>query len=97
METVKELRLNYKTKTLLESQEVNKKDVEFAIRQAKLSVEADLLETEKSLATEEAKLEVLKTTFPLDAQGIVNKKSEIEGLKKGISAMKSLKKELFGE
>lgn len=97
METMETMRINYKTKSLLEASEVNKKDVEFACRQAKLSLEADLLATEKSLASEEVELEVLKTTFPLEVEKIVEKQSKIENLKKGISATKKLKKELFEE
>lgn len=59
------------------------------------SLEADILATRKSLASESAALVRLKGQFPLDAQAIVDRQVRIESLQDGLKRLNDLKTELF--
>ena len=74
------MRINYKTKELLDETKMQQKEVEYAIRKTKLQLDADILTTEEELDTKRMELEILKTTYPLDTQAFINMKSEIECL-----------------
>lgn len=61
----------------------------------KLQLETDLTATKRSLKLEEQKLLALKSAKALSSQQIINQLDLIEGLKKGITTLESLIKELF--
>lgn len=88
------MKLNYKTKQLLSEEVKTSQEVEFAVKDASLQLQADILETEKQLSSKENKLKDLKTSYPLNTQEIVNCISDIEGLKEGLKILNNLKGEL---
>jgi hypothetical protein len=59
------------------------------------SLEADILATKRSLASERATLIRYKSQFPLVAQNIVNHQVKIESLEDGLARLNALKSELF--
>ena len=85
------MRLNYKTKTALSSEEKSQKEVISAVKKAALQLQADLLSTEESLEESKAKLEELETTYPLDTVNIIKIQCDIESLEDGIKRLKELK------
>ena len=89
------MKLNYKEKKLLSQEETGTQEVLFAVEDAKLQLQSDILATKRSLETKKAELEDAKTTYPLDSTKIVSLMEEVESLKKGIKSLEALQKE-FG-
>ena len=89
------MKLNYKEKKLLSQEETGTQEVLFAVEDAKLQLQSDILATKRSLETKKAELEDAKTTYPLDSSKIVSLMEEVESLKKGIKSLEALQKE-FG-
>jgi hypothetical protein len=88
------MKLNYKEKKLLSEEVKTSQEVEFAVKDASLQLQADILETEKQLSSKENKLKDLKTSYPLNTQEIVNCISDIRCLEEGLKILKDLKGEL---
>lgn len=88
------MRLNYKTKELLSQETVNTQELEFAVEKTALSLSSSILATREALSGARARLDELKTTYPLDLKAIMDTLSEIEGYQKGLDRLKSLKAEL---
>ena len=88
------MRLNYKTKTALSSEEKNQKEILSAVKKAALQLQADLLSTEESLEENKSKLEELETTYPLNTVKIIETQCIIESLEDGIKRLKDLKTKL---
>lgn len=76
-------------------EEVAQQEVLFMVNEAKLQFEADLLATQRALATKEKELSEAKMAYPLNTNAIINLQIEVESLKDGIKRMNALKKE-FG-
>ena len=89
------MKINYKEKALLSSQENTQKEVEFMVEDQKLQFQSDLLATKRDLATAKAKVEDLKTDYPLDLGAIIEAQLEVEALEDGLSRMEKLQEE-FG-
>ena len=89
------MKLNYKEKKLLSQEETGTQEVLFAVEDAKLQLQSDILATKRSLENKKAELEDAKTTYPLDSSKIVSLMEEVESLKKGIKSLEALQKE-FG-
>ena len=89
-----ETKINYKTKTLISPSERESKEVEYMVGTAKLQFEADLLETRKALEESKAKLDDLKTEYPLNVTEIINAQMEVEAYEDGLKRMNELGKEL---
>ena len=89
------MKLNYKEKKLLSQEETGTQEVLFAVEDAKLQLQSDILATKRSLETKKAELEDAKNTYPLDSTKIVSLMEEVESLKKGIKSLEALQKE-FG-
>lgn len=89
------MKVNFKERKLVSSEELDQKEVEYAVSEAKLQLSADILATEKSLASKRAELQDAKMTVPLNATNIVNLQIEVEGLEDGLNRLKNLQKE-FG-
>lgn len=88
------MRLNYKARKLLSEETVNKQQIEFAIEKARLNLSSDILATKEALSDAKAKLEELKTTYPLDVKAIMGATSAVEGYEEGLSKLGALKEEL---
>ena len=89
------MKVNFKERKLVSSEELDQKEVEYAVSEAKLQLSADILATEKSLASKRAELQDAKTSVPLNATNIVNLQIEVEGLEDGLKRLKNLQEE-FG-
>lgn len=89
------MKINYKEKALLSSEENTQKEVEFMVEDQKLQFQSDLLATKRELATAKARVEDLKTEYPLNVEAIIEAQLEQEALEDGLKRMEALKKE-FG-
>jgi hypothetical protein len=87
--------LKYKELLLQSSQEKELQEVEFRVEEMQQSLEADILATKRSLASEKASLVRYKSQFPLNAQNLVNVQVKIESLEDGLARLIALKEELF--
>lgn len=88
------MRIDFKEKKALSSEEISQKDIVYTVNQANLQYQADKLATEQLLETKKEELATAKTTAPLDMTKIVNLMVEIEGLEDGLSKMKVVAEEL---
>ena len=75
--------------------ERDSKDREYRVREAELQLDADILATERSIATAEKKYEEVVMATPFNSQNIINAKNQIEAAKAGLEALQELKAELF--
>ena len=88
------MRLNFKEQKPLANEELSQREVQSAVEKTKLQLASDILATKSAIADVEEEIEVIKTTYPLDAQKYVNKVSELTGLKDGLKQITALQKEL---
>lgn len=88
------MKLNYKTKTLLSTEEQETKSVEYAIEETKLELLSDILATKQSLKTKQAEFEDAKTTYPLNVMKLANLREEITTLEEGLKFLNELQTEL---
>lgn len=89
------MKIDYKKKVLLSSEEVDESKVEFAVEDTKLQLESSLLATKRSLAEAKDKLKSLKQEYPIDFQKIVDVTNNIRDLEDGVKILNALSKE-FG-
>lgn len=88
------MKIDYKKKVLLSSEEVDESKVEFAVEDTKLQLESSLLATKRSLAEAKDKLKGLKQEYPIDFQKIVDVTNNIRDLEDGVKILNALRKEL---
>ena len=88
------MKINYKERKALSSEEQSQKEVSRAVENAKLQLQSDILATQSALEDKKQELEDAKTTYPLSAINIVNLMTEVEGLEDGLKKLKALKDEL---
>ena len=65
------------------------------VEDQKLQFQSDLLAKKRELATAKARVEDLKTEYPLNVEAIIEAQLEQEALEDGLKRMEALKKE-FG-
>ena len=87
--------LKYKDLLLQSSQDKELQEVEFRVEEMQQSLEADILATKRSLASEKATLVRYKSQFPLMAQFVIDSQIRIESLEDGLVRLSALKEELF--
>ena len=88
------MKINYKERKVLSSEEQSQKEVSRAVENAKLQLQSDILATQSALEDKKQELEDAKSTYPLNAVAIVNLQTEVEGLEDGLKKLKALKDEL---
>ena len=88
------MKLNYKEKKALSSEELSQKEVSRAVENAKLQLQSDILATQSALEDKKQELDDAKTTYPLRSIDIVNLITEVEGLEDGLKKLKALQEEL---
>ena len=88
------MRLNFKEQKPLANEELSQQDVQFAVEDAKLQLNSDILATQRAIAEKKAVIAEIKTTYPLDSYKYVETASELEGLEDGLKKIKALQKEL---
>jgi hypothetical protein len=86
-------RINYAKKELLSAEELNQQEVSYMVDEAKLQLNADILNTKRALATKKAELEEAKTSYPIDTQKIINLQIDVEAYQDGLKRLEILKKE----
>ena len=89
------MKIDYKNKKLMSSEEMTEKEIEYKVESAKLQLQSDILATKQSKAKAEAELETAKYTYPLDTQKIIECQAEVEAYAEGLKKLEALMKELF--
>ena len=87
--------IDYKNQKLISTEEINKQQVEFNVRQAKLQLQADILSTEQLISEGEAKLKLAKQTYPFNSERIIDCQLKLEACQEGLKRLKELEIELF--
>lgn len=88
------MKINYKERKALSSEEQSQKEVSRAVENAKLQLQSDILATQSALEDKKQELDDAKSTYPLNAVYIVNLITEVEGLEDGLKKLRALKDEL---
>ena len=88
------MKINYKERKALSSEEQSQKEVSRAVENAKLQLQSDILATQSALEDRKQELDDAKTTYPLRSIDIVNLMTEVEGLEDGLKKLKALQEEL---
>lgn len=89
------MKIDYKNRKLMSSEEMTQKEIEFKVESAKLQLQSDILATKQSKAKAESELEAAKHTYPLDSQTIIKCQLEVEAYTDGLNRLEELMKELF--
>ena len=88
------MKINYKERKALSSEEQSQKEVSRAVENAKLQLQSDILATQSALEDKKQELYDAKTAYPLRSIDIVNLMTEVEGLEDGLKKLKALQEEL---
>lgn len=88
------MKINYKERKALSSEEQSQKEVSRAVENAKLQLQSDILATQSALEDKKQELDDAKSTYPLRSIDIVNLMTEVEGLEDGLKKLKALQEEL---
>lgn len=89
------MKIDYKNKTLMSSEEMTQKEIEFKVEDAKLQLQSDILATKQSRAKAEIELESAKHDYPLNAERIIACEIELDAYNEGLKRLEKLMKELF--
>ena len=89
------MKIDYKNKKLMSSEEITEKEVAFKVEEAKLQLQSDILATKQSKAKAESELELAKHTYPLDTKAIVECQIKLESYADGLERLEALMEELF--
>ena len=76
-------------------EEKDQQDIQYKVEETRQQLQADLLASNRSLATNKRKLQELKSEYPLKTQDIISLEVTIEGQIEGIKRLKALEAELF--
>ena len=88
------MRLDFKNQKPLASEDLSQQDVQFAVEDAKLQLNSDILATQRAKKKKKAVIAEIKTTYPLDVKAYVEVSAELDGLEDGLKRIKALQKEL---
>lgn len=89
------MKIDYKNKKLMSSEEMTQKEIECKVESAKLQLQSDILATKQSKFKAEAELEAAKHTYPLDTPKIIACQAEVEAYTEGLAKLEALMTELF--
>lgn len=70
-------------------------DVQFKAEEASQQLQADILATNRSIASAKKKIVDLERGYPFNAKSIIEAQVELEGLQDGLIRLNELKKRLF--
>ena len=89
--------LKYKELLLKSQEEKSQEEIQYAVEQAKLKLDASILETKKSLSSAKKQLQesIESMGCRFDPERIINAKMEVKGWTDGLYQLEELKKELF--
>lgn len=88
------MKIDYKNKKVITSEEKTTKDVEYMVKSSNLKYQADVLATQQALEEAKSKYEDLKTDYPLDCAAIIKAKDEVKAWQNGYDSLIELGKEL---
>ena len=88
------MRLNFKERRPVSSEELSQKEVNKAVENAKLQLAADISATRYALADKKEDLEIAMSTSPLDSKKIINLQVEVENLEDGLKRLEKLQEDL---
>lgn len=88
------MRINYKDKKVLTMGEATEQEVSFAVEDAKLQLQSDILATKRVLESKKSDLEVAKTGYPLEPKRIIDLMNEVEAYEDGVKKLEKLSVEL---
>ena len=88
------MRLNFKERRPVSSEELSQKEVNKAVENAKLQLAADISATRYALADKKEDLEIAMSTSPLDSKKIINLQVEVENLEDGLNRLEKLQEDL---
>jgi hypothetical protein len=87
--------MKYKARVKQTVDQIEAKQLDHDVKQAKLQVQADLLATELALSQEQAKLEQLKSATPFSLQAVVEQTAVVNDYVSGLETANAIAKELF--
>lgn len=88
------MRLNFKERRAVSSEELSQKEINRAVENAKLQLAADISATRYALADKREALEVAMTTSPFDSKKIIDLQVEVENLEDGLKRLEKLQEDL---
>lgn len=88
------MRINYKTKQLLDSSTETEKEVQFAVEDTSLQLQSDVLATKRDLESAKILLEKYKTEYPLNVEQVIEQQLTVESLEDGLKRLQKLQTEL---
>ena len=87
--------MNYKERLQQTDSQKQESQLDYAVAQAKLQMDADILATEQALNTAKQELDDAKSAQPLSVQAVLDAQANVKDYEQGLKAIKALKKELF--
>lgn len=88
------MRLNFKERRAVSSEELSQKEINRAVENAKLQLASDISATRYALADKQEALEMAMTTSPLDSKKIIDLQVEVENYEDGLKRLEKLQKDL---
>ena len=88
------MRINYKTKQLIDPETIDQKEIDFAVEETSLNLQQDIVATKRELESAKMRLEVAKSTYPLDVDAYIEAKQDVESCEAGLKDLEELKEEL---
>lgn len=88
------MRLNFKERKAVSSEELSQKEINRAVENAKLQLVADISATKYALADKRESLEVAMTTSPFDSKKIIDLQVEVENYEDGLERLEKLQEDL---
>ena len=88
------MRINYKTKQLIDQETIDQKEIDFAVEETSLNLQQDIVATKRELEKAKMRLEIVKSTYPLDVDAYIEAKNDVLSCETGLKDLEELKKEL---
>ena len=91
---MKIMRIDYKNKKLIDQEVIDQKEIDFAVEETSLNLQQDIVATKRELEKAKMRLEVVKSTYPLDVDAYIEAKNDVLSCETGLTDLEQLKKEL---
>ena len=88
------MRIDYKNKKLIDPETIDQKEIDFAVEETSLNLQQDIVATKRALESAKMRLEVTKSTYPLDVDAYIEAKQDVEACNAGLNDLLELKEEL---
>ena len=91
---MKIMRIDYKNKKLIDQEVIDQKEIDFAVEETSLNLQQDIVATKRELEKAKMRLEIAKSTYPLDVDAHIEAKNDVYSCETGLADLEQLKKEL---